>query len=71
MDDAPDRGGDFIAGGLAGLGVDADETELGVIAGVHRVFGPAIRELVDFDTTAVTPERSLDLSQAPPPEDEA
>src|SRR5262249_45923040 len=38
MDDAPDRGGDFIAGGLAGLGVDADETELGVIAGVHRVF---------------------------------
>ena len=71
MDDAPERGGDFIAAGLAGLEIEVDETVLAVIAGVHRVFSAAIRELVEFDTTPVIPERNLDLSQAPPPEDEA
>ena len=68
MDDAPDRGDEFIAAGLASLGIEADETELAVIAGVHQVFGPPIRELVEFDVSSVAPERDLDLSQAPPPE---
>jgi hypothetical protein len=66
MDDASDRGEDFIAAGLASLGIEADETELAVLAGVHRVFGPTIRRLIEFDTSAVVPERDLDLSQAPP-----
>jgi len=68
MDDAPDRGDEFIASGLASLGIEADETELAVIAGVHKVFAPPIRELVEFDVESVTPEPNLDLSQAPPPE---
>jgi hypothetical protein len=69
MDDAPDRGDEFIAAGLASLGIEADETELAVIAGVHKVFGPAIRELVEFDVGSVAPERDLDLSRAPSPEE--
>jgi hypothetical protein len=71
MDDAPDRGDDFIATGLASLGIEADETELAVLAGVHRVFGPAIRQLVEFETSGLIPERDLDLSQAPPAEDDS
>jgi hypothetical protein len=66
MDDAADRAEDFVAPGLASLGIEADETELAVISGVHRVFGPAIRALVEFDAGAVAPERNLDLSKAPP-----
>jgi hypothetical protein len=69
MDDAPDRGDEFIAAGLGSLGIEADETELAVIAGVHKVFGPAIRELVEFDVGSATPERDLDLSRAPSPEE--
>jgi hypothetical protein len=70
MDDAPDRGEDFITSGLASLGIEADETELAVIAGVHQVFGPVIRQLVEFDTSSVAPEANLDLSKVPPPEEE-
>jgi hypothetical protein len=68
MEDAPDRGGQFIAAGLASLGIEADETELAVVGGVHEVFGPAIRRLVEFDTGSVIPEPDLDLSQPPPQE---
>ncbi len=69
MNDAPDRGGEFIAAGLASLGIDADETELAVITGVHQVFGPAIRQLIEFDAGSVSPERNPDLSQAPAAEE--
>jgi hypothetical protein len=68
MDDAPDRGEEVVASGLAMLGIKADETEIAVITGIHRVFGPPIRELIEFDTGSVAPERDLDLSQAPPGE---
>jgi len=71
MDEAPDRGEEFVAAGLASLGIEADELELGVIAGVHTVFGPAIRQIVEFDTSLIVPERDLDLSQAPPEEEPA
>jgi hypothetical protein len=67
MDDAPDRGGEFIAAGLASLGIEADEIELEVISGVHRVFAPAIRQLIDFDAVGTVAERDPVLSQAPPP----
>jgi hypothetical protein len=69
MDDATDRGDEFVASGLASLGIEADETELAVIAGVHRVFGPPIRALIEFDAGETVAERDLDLSQAPPPEE--
>ena len=70
MDDAPDRGEEFIASGLASLGIEADETELAVIAGVHRVFGPAIRRLIEFDAGSVTPERGPRPLPGAAPEDE-
>jgi hypothetical protein len=69
MDDAPARGEDFIAAGLASLGLEADETELAVMAGVDQVFGPPIGQLVEFDVSSVAPERDLDLSRAPAPEE--
>jgi len=55
----------FIPAGLASLGIDVDETDLAVIAAVHRFFWPAIVELLALDTSEVEPERCPDLSQAP------
>jgi len=69
MSDAPARGEDFIAAGLAPLGIEADEAELAVMAAVDLVFGPPIRQLVEFDVSSVAPERDLDLSRAPAPEE--
>jgi len=69
MSDAPARREDFIAAGLDSLGIEADEAELAVMAAVDLVFGPPIRQLVDFDVSSVAPERDLDLSRAPSPEE--
>jgi len=69
MSDAPARGEDFIAAGLVSLGIEADEAELAVMAAVDLVFGPPIRQLVEFDVSSVSPERDLDLSRAPTPEE--
>ena len=71
MDEAPDQGEEFVAAGLAALGIEADETELAVIGGVHQVFGPPIRDLVAFDVGETVAERDLDLARAPAPETEA
>ncbi len=56
---------DFIPAGLASLGIEADETDLAVIAAVHGIFWPSILELLELDTSGVEPERCPDLSQAP------
>jgi hypothetical protein len=56
---------DFIPAGLASLGIEADETDLAVIAAVHRIFWPPILELLALDTSEVEPERCPDLSKAP------
>jgi hypothetical protein len=56
---------EFIPAGLASLGIEVDETDLAVIAAVHRFFWPAIVELLALDTSEVEPERCPDLSQAP------
>lgn len=71
MDEAPDRGDEFVASGIAVLGIEADETDLAVLAGIHRVFGPAILQLIEFDAGSVLAERRPDLSEPPPPEGEA
>jgi hypothetical protein len=57
--------GDFIPAGLASMGIEADETDLAVIAAVHSFFWPPILELLALDTSAVEPERRPDLSKAP------
>lgn len=57
---------EFIAAGLAALGVEADEVELAVIGAAHQLFWPPILELLSLDTGAIPVERDPDLSQAPP-----
>lgn len=56
---------DFIPAGLASLGIEADETDLAVIAAVHGFLWPPILELLALDTGEVEPERHPDLSRAP------
>jgi hypothetical protein len=63
--EAANRAEDFIPAGLAAFGVEADEIELAVIGAAHAMFWPPILELLEFDTSAVTPERAPDLSRAP------
>ena len=63
--DASNRSDDFVPAGLASLGIEADEVEMAVIAGVHQLFWPAILDLLALDTSAVELERRPDLSRAP------
>jgi len=55
----------FIASGLAALGIEADEVDLAVIGAVHQLLWPAVVELLALDTAAVEPEPCPDLSKAP------
>lgn len=59
------RAEDFIAAGLASLGIEADEVDLAVMAAAHRVFWGPIRELLALDTSEVKPERFADPSRPP------
>lgn len=54
----------FVPAGLASLGVEADQTDLAVMAGAHAVYWPAIRALLEAPIGA-PPEPDPDLSQAP------
>jgi hypothetical protein len=63
--DAADRAEDFVPAGLAALGIEADESELQLIAGVHSLFWPRIRELIALDTGGVQPEARPDFSKPP------
>jgi len=56
---------DFIPAGLAALGIEADETELAVMAAFHGLLWPPLVELLALDTRDVEPERCPDLSKAP------
>ncbi len=57
---------EFIPAGLAALGIEADEVDLAVMAAVHGLLWPPLRELLALDTEDVDPERCPDLSKAPP-----
>ena len=66
----PDVGGaespeDFIAAGLAALGIEADDVEIAVMGVAHGLFWPAIVELLERDLGEVEPEPWLDLSRGP------
>ena len=63
--EASDRSDDFIPAGLASFGIEADETELAIIAAVHQVFWSPIQGLLALDLGEVEPERYPDLSRAP------
>jgi hypothetical protein len=56
---------DFVAVGLASLGIEADEVELAVARAAHELFWPPIQELLDLDTSAAPVDRAPDLSRAP------
>lgn len=63
--EAPNPAEDFLAAGLASLGVEADEVELAVITVAHATFWPPILELLELDAGAVAPEPDVDLSRPP------
>jgi hypothetical protein len=63
--DEPESAKDFVSAGLASLGIEADEMELALIAGVHQVFWPPIQDLLALDTSDVELELPLDLAKAP------
>ena len=56
---------EFIAAGLASLGIEADEVELAVMAAAHGLFWPQILGLLALDIGEVEPEAGTDLSRAP------
>jgi hypothetical protein len=63
--EASDRADDFIDGGLASLGIEADEIERAVIGAAHQLFWPGILELLSLDLGELEPEHNADLSKAP------
>jgi hypothetical protein len=65
MTDRPPRADDYLAAGLASLGIEADEIEMAVIGAAHGLFWPAILELLDLDLGDIPREPALDLSRAP------
>ncbi|HET7574014.1 MAG TPA: hypothetical protein VFJ99_02755 [Solirubrobacterales bacterium] len=64
--EASENAEDFVAAGLASLGIAADDVELAVARAAHELFWPPIQELLDLDTSAAPIDRAPDLSQAPP-----
>ncbi len=65
MTESAAPGEDFIPAGLAALGIEADETDLAVMAALHALLWPPLTELLALDVEAVEPERCPDLSRAP------
>jgi hypothetical protein len=55
----------YLETGLALLGIEADETERMVMAGVWSLYEPGLELIRDADLDDVEPERRIDLS-APP-----
>jgi hypothetical protein len=55
----------FVPGGLASMGIEADEVELAVMRATHDLYWPAIAGLLDLDLSAVEPEPTADLSRPP------
>ena len=63
--DGADPADQFIPAGLAVLGIEADETDLAVMAAVHQLIWPPLLGLLTLDTEGIEPERHPDLSKAP------
>jgi len=65
--EAAESADQFIPAGLAALGIEADEVELAVMSAAHRMFWPAILQLLERDLGEVQPEPDENLSRAPEP----
>jgi hypothetical protein len=55
----------FARGGLAWLGMEADETDVEIMRYIDAVFGPELRALLEADMSGWWPENDLDPSRAP------
>jgi hypothetical protein len=56
----------YLEGALETFGIEADEIERMVMAGVWSLYEPAMTQLRDADLDAVELELHVDLSKAPP-----
>jgi hypothetical protein len=65
MAGSADKAEDFLDGGLAALGIEADEIERAVIGAAHQLFWPGIVDLLSLDLGELELERDPDLSKAP------
>ena len=55
----------YLQAALEIYGIEADEVERAVIAGVWEIYEPGMKELREADLSAVEPEIAPDLSRAP------
>jgi hypothetical protein len=55
----------YLDGALETFGIEADETERAVMAGVWQIYEPGMDLLTQADLSDVDPERAPDLSRAP------
>ena len=57
----------YLDGALASFGIEADEVERAVMAGVWNIWEPGLRELLEHELSGAI-EDHPDLSRAPGPE---
>jgi hypothetical protein len=57
----------FLAGGFERAGIEANETELAVMAVAESIYRPHIEALLEANLDDVAPEPEIDLSQPPRP----
>ena len=55
----------YLEGALESFGIEADDTERAVMAGVWSLYEPAMQGLRDADFDGVELELDVDLSKAP------
>jgi len=55
----------YLDGALETFGIEADETERAVMAGVWEIYEPGLNLLSEADLEGVEPERAADLSRPP------
>jgi hypothetical protein len=55
----------FVVGGLATLGIDADEAEMAVIRVADALYRPLIEKLLADELDGVAPEPGIDVSGPP------
>jgi hypothetical protein len=55
----------YLDGALETFGIEADETERAVMAGVWEIYEPGLNLLMEADLEGVEPERAADLSRRP------
>ncbi|MGH2955854.1 MAG: hypothetical protein ACRDL6_02530 [Solirubrobacterales bacterium] len=55
----------YLSGALETFGIDADETERAVMAGVWQVYREGMEMLAEADLSGVEPEQAPDPSRPP------